>query len=62
MRTSASIFNAADFVTIARATHIHGAWADSRVSLEKELAGALTQKQSALIACRISRKSYDGTF
>jgi len=55
-------FPGTDFVGIAAVLGMHGAWASDRTGLEAELRAALNRQRSTLIACRIERRSYDGTF
>ena len=55
-------FGGSDFPAIARAFGGHGVWIDDAESLAEEAAAALERPSFTLLACRIGRKAYDGTF
>jgi acetolactate synthase-1/2/3 large subunit len=55
-------FAGTDFVGVASAFDMHAAWIDDAAQLRSELHDALTRSRSTLLACRIPRMSYDGTF
>jgi acetolactate synthase-1/2/3 large subunit len=55
-------FGASDFAGVATAFGLHGAWADDRETLERELGLALERPGASVIACRIGAKAYDGMF
>ena len=55
-------FSGTDFVGVANAMGGHGVWIDDAASLEKEAAAALARNSFTLLACRIGRRAYDGTF
>ncbi len=55
-------FPGTDFVGIANAMGGHGVWIDDPESLKREATTALTRDTYTLLACRISRRAYDGTF
>ncbi len=55
-------FSGTDFIGVANAMGGHGVWIDDAASLEKEAAAALQRKTFTVLACRISRRAYDGTF
>lgn len=55
-------FPGTDFVSVAKAFGMHATWVDSAEQLRGELTDALARSHSTLLACRIPRMSYDGTF
>ena len=55
-------FTGTDFVGVANAMGGHGVWIDDAESLRQEAAKALQRDTYTLLACRIGRRSYDGTF
>ena len=55
-------FSGTDFVGVANAMGGHGVWIDDVASLEKEAAAALERSNFTVLACRIGRRAYDGTF
>ncbi|MDH3712511.1 MAG: thiamine pyrophosphate-binding protein [Gammaproteobacteria bacterium] len=55
-------FTGTNFVGVAAAFDMHAAWIDGAEQLRSELHDALTRSRSTLLACRIPRMSYDGTF
>ncbi len=55
-------FTGSDFPAIARALGGHGAWVEDAGTLAAEASAALDRDQFTLIACRIGRRAYDGTF
>ncbi|MHA3914692.1 thiamine pyrophosphate-binding protein [Halovulum sp. GXIMD14793] len=55
-------FGGTDFVGVAQAMGGHGAWIDDVASLTREAEVALGRDGFTLLACRIGRRAYDGTF
>lgn len=55
-------FGGTDFPAIARAFGGHGVWVDGSISLTAEAKAALERDCFTLLACRISRRAYDGAF
>lgn len=56
-------FAGTDFVKVAEGLGLHGLWIDDAKRLRTELKDALVRRQQpTLLACRIDRKAYDGTF
>lgn len=55
-------FEGTDFVGVADAMGGHGVWIDDVESLKQEANAALDRETFTVLACRISRRSYDGTF
>ena len=55
-------FTGTDFVGVANAMGGHGAWVDDVETLEKETTAALKRESFTVLACRIGRRAYDGTF
>ncbi|MEO0546108.1 MAG: thiamine pyrophosphate-binding protein [Pseudomonadota bacterium] len=55
-------FDGTDFVGVANAMGGHGVWIDDAATLAKEAEAALTRDTYTVLACRIGRRAYDGTF
>ena len=55
-------FDGTDFVKVANAMGGHGVWIEDAANLEKEAKSALSRNTYTLLACRIERRAYDGTF
>ena len=55
-------FGETDFPAVAQAYGGHGVWIENADDLRRETADALTRDGFTLLACRISRRAYDGTF
>ncbi len=55
-------FGGTDFPAVARAMGGHSVWIDDAATLRREAKAALSRETFTLLACRISRRSYDGTF
>lgn len=55
-------FEETDFPAVARAYGGHGAWIDNEATLMNEAKAALARDTFTVLACRISRKAYDGKF
>lgn len=55
-------FAKTDFVSIGRCYGFHSAWIDDADTLATELRDALARSGTTLLACRFSRKAYDGAF
>jgi acetolactate synthase I/II/III large subunit len=55
-------FGGTDFPAVARAMGGHSVWIDDVTTLRKEAVAALSRDTFTLLACRISRRAYDGTF
>ena len=55
-------FEPTDFVGVANAMGGYGVWIDDAASLQKEAKTALSRNTYTLLACRIDRRAYDGTF
>jgi len=55
-------FGVTDFAAVARAIGGHGASVDTREQLEAEARAAFARKGTTVLACRIPRRAYDGTF
>ncbi|MEP1207544.1 MAG: thiamine pyrophosphate-binding protein [Rhizobiaceae bacterium] len=55
-------FSGTDFVGVAKAMGGHGVWIDDVETLEKEAEAALQRDSYTVLACRIGRRAYDGTF
>jgi len=55
-------FGATDFVGLAQVMGGHGVWIDDSRTLEAEATAALGRETFTLLACRIGRRAYDGTF
>jgi acetolactate synthase I/II/III large subunit len=55
-------FGGTDFPAVARAMGGHSIWIDDAVSLRREALAALSCETFTLLACRINRRAYDGTF
>lgn len=55
-------FGATDFPAVAEAMGLAGCWIDDVETLEAETGAALSRGGVTLLACRIGRRAYDGTF
>jgi acetolactate synthase I/II/III large subunit len=55
-------FGGTDFPAVARAMGGHSVWIDDAATLQRETKAALSRDTFTLLACRISRRAYDGTF
>ncbi len=55
-------FGGTDFPAVARAMGGHGIWIDDVETLRHEAKAALDRQTFTLLACRIERRAYDGTF
>jgi acetolactate synthase I/II/III large subunit len=55
-------FGGTDFPVVARAMGGHSVWIDDAATLRLEAKAALSRDTFTLLACRISRRAYDGTF
>ena len=55
-------FDGTDFVGVTNAMGGHGVWVDDAESLKNEATAALTRDTYTVLACRIGRRAYDGTF
>ena len=55
-------FGGTDFPAVAAAMGGHGVWIDDAEGLATEAAAALDRETFTLLACRIGRRAYDGTF
>ena len=55
-------FDGTDFVGVAKAIGGHGVWIDDPESLEAAAAEALQRDTFTVLACRIGRRAYDGTY
>jgi len=55
-------FEGTDFVGVANAMGGHGVWIDDAETLAKEAETALSRDTYTVLACRIGRRAYDGTF
>lgn len=55
-------FPATDFPAVARALGGEGVWIDDPADLIPQVTGALGRTMFTVLACRIDRRSYDGTF
>jgi acetolactate synthase I/II/III large subunit len=55
-------FGATDFPAVARAMGGHGVWIDDAAALKREAHAALGRDTFTVLACRISRRAYDGAF
>ena len=55
-------FDGTDFVGVANALGGHGVWIDDANTLKSEAVDALTRDTFTVLACRIDRRAYDGTF
>lgn len=55
-------FPGTDFPAIAEAIGGHGVWIDDAHALQHEAKTALDRDRFTILACRIGRKAYDGTF
>jgi acetolactate synthase I/II/III large subunit len=55
-------FGATDFPAVARAMGGHSVWIDDAATLHREAKAALDRETFTVLACRISRRAYDGTF
>ncbi|WP_029064367.1 thiamine pyrophosphate-binding protein [Labrenzia sp. DG1229] len=55
-------FGETDFPAVAQAYGGHGVWIDSADDLQREAAQALERDGFTVLACRISRRAYDGAF
>lgn len=55
-------FGETDFPAVASAYGGHGVWIDNAEDLKREAADALKRDGFTLLACRISRRAYDGAF
>ncbi len=55
-------FGGTDFPAVAAAMGGHGVWVDDAEGLAAEAAAALQRDTFTLLACRIGRRAYDGTF
>ncbi|MBC6404259.1 MAG: thiamine pyrophosphate-binding protein [Rhodospirillales bacterium] len=55
-------FAGTDFPAVAAALGGHGLWIDDEASLAREAEAALGRRSFTLLACRIGRRAYDGTF
>ncbi|MET1413376.1 thiamine pyrophosphate-binding protein [Roseibium sp. HPY-6] len=55
-------FGETDFPAVARAYGGHGVWIDNADDLKQETQAALDRNGFTVLACRISRRAYDGAF
>jgi acetolactate synthase-1/2/3 large subunit len=55
-------FGETDFPAVARAYGGHGVWVEDAETLHREAEDALAREGFTLLACRIERRAYDGTF
>ncbi|MEO1200169.1 MAG: thiamine pyrophosphate-binding protein [Pseudomonadota bacterium] len=55
-------FTGSDLPAVARALGGHGAWIDDTETLRAEAIAAFDRDTFTLLACRIGRRAYDGTF
>ncbi len=55
-------FGGTDFPAVARAMGGHSVWIDDAETLRAEAKAALDRQTFTLLACRIERRAYDGTF
>ncbi len=55
-------FGGSDFPAVARAMGGHGVWIDDPETLRHEAKAALSRDGFTLLACRIGRHAYDGSF
>ncbi|AXS39351.1 thiamine pyrophosphate-binding protein [Breoghania sp. L-A4] len=55
-------FGESDFPAIAKALGGHGVWIGDTDTLRREADAALARDSFTVLACRIGRKAYDGTF
>jgi acetolactate synthase-1/2/3 large subunit len=55
-------FGETDFPAVAKAYGGHGVWIENTEDLAREAEEALKRDGFTLLACRISRRAYDGTF
>lgn len=55
-------FGATDFPAVAEALGGHGVWVSDAATLRDETSAALQRDGFTLLACRIGRRAYDGTF
>jgi acetolactate synthase I/II/III large subunit len=55
-------FGGTDFPAVARAMGGHSVWIDDVPTLHREAKAALSRDTFTVLACRISRRAYDGTF
>jgi acetolactate synthase I/II/III large subunit len=55
-------FGGTDFPAVARAMGGHSVWIDDAGTLRREADAALSRETFTLLACRINRRAYDGTF
>lgn len=55
-------FGETDFPAVAQAYGGHGVWIDSADDLQREAVQALERDGFTVLACRISRRAYDGAF
>ncbi|MEL7272738.1 MAG: thiamine pyrophosphate-binding protein [Pseudomonadota bacterium] len=55
-------FSGSDFPAIAQAMGGHGEWVDDAQTLERTATEALSRTTFTVLACRIGRRAYDGTF
>jgi len=55
-------FPASDFPAVARALGGEGFWIDDPADLTTRVPAALARKTFTVLACRIDRRAYDGTF
>lgn len=53
-------FGGTDFPALARIFGGHGVWVEDRATLAREAQAALERDTFTLLACRISRRAYDG--
>ncbi|MEP3276355.1 MAG: thiamine pyrophosphate-binding protein [Stappiaceae bacterium] len=55
-------FDETNFPALAMALGGHGVWVDNNEDLEREAGEALQRETFTVLACRISRRAYDGKF
>lgn len=55
-------FTGSDFPALAKAMGGYGVWVDDADTLRREAAAALARNTFTVLACRIGRRAYDGTF
>ena len=55
-------FDGTDFVGVANAMGGHGVWVDDAETLKSAATEALQRDTFTVLACRIGRRAYDGTF
>ncbi len=55
-------FDGTDFVGVANALGGHGVWIDDAQTLKDQVQAGLERDTFTLLACRIDRRAYDGTF